>query len=526
MVWDKRCRQEGGKTLEFEERFGISGMAMVGVILGVFMAILDSSVVNVAIPKMMAVFATSQSTIEWVVTAYSLMVGMLTPISGYLGDRFGIKRMYVLALIIFVTGSGLCGAAWSDSSLIAFRVLQAIGGALIMPLSMTIIFTLSKAEKRGLVMGIWGIAIMVAPALGPTLSGYIVQNLDFRLIFYINVPIGIINLFIVQMYIPEFDRKTTGKFDLPGFITCISGFFCLLYGLSDAPTDGWSSIKIISLLIAAAILLSLFVVLELTTDNPMVELRLLKIRTFLTTNLAVSILMMGMMGWLFLLPIFFQNALGFSPLQTGLLYVPAALLTAALMPISGALFDRIGARPLGIIGFTITTFAASLLAKLNFEWTMLTIILVFMIRAIGMGLAMMPLRTFGMNSVPPPLVNRASALQNTIGNVASSIGVAIFGTIEQTHSDLSFATYMQHLSGKELQQISTFGIHPSVYGVTNPADLLRLMSILKQQAFQSGMHEALSYVVVFFTFAVFLTFFVGKKQKQDGSKGNTTVLSE
>ena len=255
------------------------------------MAVLDSSVVNVAIPKMMAVYATDQTTIEWVITAYTLTVGMFTPISGYLSDRFGAKRMYVFALVVFVVGSGLCGAAWSASSLIVFRVIQALGGALLMPISMTILFSLSKPEKRGLIMGIWGIAIMFAPAFGPTLSGYIVQNLNFRLIFYINVPIGIINIFMARAYIPELKSKDAGKFDLPGFVTCVIGFFCLLYALSDAPTSGWSSAKIISLFIAAAIFLALFVVLELTSENPMLELRLFKIRSFLASNIAVSVMM-------------------------------------------------------------------------------------------------------------------------------------------------------------------------------------------------------------------------------------------
>ena len=432
--------------MKFEEQFGISGLALTGILLGVFMAVLDTSVVNVAIAKMMAVYATDQSTIEWVITAYSLTVGMFTPVSGYLADRFGAKRMYVFALVTFVVGSGLCGVAWSVSSLIFFRVLQALGGALLMPISMTILFSLSKPEKRGLIMGIWGIAIMSAPAFGPTLSGYIVQNFNFRWIFYINVPIGIINIFIARAYIPELKPKDAGKFDLLGFVTCVIGFFCLLYALSDAPTSGWSSAKIISLFIGAAIFLALFVVLELTTENPMLELRLFKIRPFLASNIAVSFMSMAMMGELFLLPVFLQNGLGFSPLQTGILTMPGALMTAALMPISGALFDKVGARPLAIAGFIVMWIGSLMLINLNFNWTYLAIMVVYGVRSSGRGLAMAPLTTAGMNSVPPSLVNRASALQNTLRNVAASVGVAILGTVMTTYSNLSFVTYMQTIS--------------------------------------------------------------------------------
>lgn len=512
--------------MKFEESFGISGLAMIGVILGVFMAVLDSSVVNVAIPKMMAVYATDQTTIEWVITAYSLTVGMFTPISGYLADRFGAKRMYLAALFLFVIGSGLCGAAWSASSLIAFRVLQAFGGALLMPISMTILFSLSKPEKRGLIMGIWGIAIMFAPAFGPTLSGYIVQNLDFRLIFYINVPIGIINIFIAKAFIPELKPKDAGRFDLPGFITCVLGFFCLLYALSDAPTSGWASAKIVSLFIAAAILLSLFVVFELTTDNPMVDLRLLKNRAFLASNIAVSVLMIAMMGALFLLPVFLQNGLGFSPLQTGLLTMPGALVTAALMPVSGALFDKFGARPLAIIGFIVMLIASIMLVNLNFNWTYSAIMVVYVIRSSGMGLSMMPLRTAGMNAVPLVHVNRASALQNTLSNVAGSVGVAILGTAMTNHANLSLATYTQKVSVQSLQQISAYGMHPSVYGVSDPSDMSRLMGVLEQLAFQNGIRQAFIIAVIVTVIALIASLFVGKKQQMGGPKDKHAVAFE
>ncbi|MDR3539755.1 MAG: DHA2 family efflux MFS transporter permease subunit [Desulfosporosinus sp.] len=512
--------------MKFEENFGISGLAMIAVILGVFMAVLDSSVVNVAIPKMMAVYATDQNTIEWVITAYTLTVGMFTPISGYLADRFGAKRMYFLALVVFVLGSGLCGAAWSASSIIVFRVLQAFGGALLMPISMTILFSLSKPEKRGLIMGIWGIAIMFAPAFGPTLSGYIVQNLSFRLIFYINVPIGIINIFMAQAYIPELQAKEAGKFDLPGFVTCVIGFFCLLYGLSDAPTSGWSSAKIISLFVAAAVFLALFVVLELTAENPMLDLRLLKKRAFLASNIAVSVMMIAMMGALFLLPVFLQNGLGFSPLQTGLLTMPGALVTAALMPISGALFDKFGARPIAIVGFLVMLMASILLVNLNYNWTYSAIMLVYVIRSAGMGLAMMPLRTAGMNAVPLPLVNRASALQNTLSNVAGSVGVAILGTVMTTHANLSLATYTQKVSVQSLQKISAYGMHSSVYGITNQGDMSQLMSVLGQLAFQNGLRAAMIVTVIVTVIALIASLFVGKKQKMVGSKEAHAVAFE
>lgn len=498
--------------MSFEERFGIKGLTMISVILGVFMVILDTSVVNVAIPKMISVFATDQTTIEWVVTGYTLTVGMLTPASGYLADRFGMKRMYMLALFVFILGSGLSGAAWSASSIIGFRVIQAIGGALLLPISMTILFSLSKPEKRGLIMGIWGIASMFAPAFGPTLSGYIVQNLNFRLIFYINVPVGIINIFIAQAAIPRFESTKAGKFDLPGLITSLIGFFCLLYGFSDVPTRGWGSVEIISLFIAAGIFLSLFVVLELTTENPMIELRLLKIHPYLVSNIAAGILRVAMMGTLFLLPLFMQNGMGLTPFQSGLLTMPGALLTAVLLPISGALFDKIGARPLAILGLSIMMIASLFLINLNYNWTFTSIMMIYMFRQSGIGLSNMPLSTAGMNSVPRKYYNKASALQNTLRNVAGSFGTAILGTVLQNHENFSFVSYTQNISIQALKQVNSYGMQPSVYGPKNSAVLLQLMTVLKQIAFQNGTREALIVATIFTAIALLSSLFIGKKQ--------------
>jgi len=477
------------------------------------MAILDSSVVNVATPKMMMVYATDQSTIEWVITAYTLTEGMLTPVSGYLADRFGAKRMYQYALLIFVLGSALCGIAWSVSSLIIFRVLQATGGALLMPISMTILYSMAKPEKRGLVIGIWGIAIMFAPALGPTISGFILEYFNFRLIFYINVPIGIINFFMVKAYIPELETNNYGKFDLPGFITCVIGFFCLLYAISDASTSGWLSVKIISLLTAATFFLALFTVFELTTDNPMVELRLFKIRSFLISNISVFVITIGMMGILFILPIFLQNGLGFSPLKTGLLMMPAALVTAVLMPISGGLYDKFGARPLAISGITVMLIGSLLFINLNFNWTYMAIMMVYMFRTAGMGLAMMPLSTAGLDSVPAHLLNKGSALQNSLRNIAGSLGVAILGSVMTTHSNLSFATYMQNVSVQSAQKIAAYGLSPSVYGITNSSDVIHLMSVLKQFAFVNGVRKALIITTIVTLISLILSLFIESKKK-------------
>ncbi len=497
--------------MSFKERFGISFPALFAVVLGVFMAILDTTVVNVAIPKMMSVFNATQNQIQWVITAYLLVTGMLTPVSGYLGDRFGQKRIYLVALTIFTAGSALCGLAWSTDVLILFRIIQAVGGAMLMPVSMTILFSLSKPERRGTIMGIWGIALMFAPALGPTLSGYLVEYVDFRLIFYINVPIGILSFFMVAAAIPGFKGRPTESLDLPGLITSILGFFSLLYALSEGPTDGWHSLTIISLFVAAGILLAMFVAIELTAKNPMLDLRLFARRVYTVSIISSSLMSVAMLGALFILPIFLQNGLGLTPLQTGLLTLPGAIVTGVLMPISGYLFDRIGARLLGMVGLFIALVTTVQLIGLNYEWTFGAIMVIYMFRQAGMGLSMMPLSTAGMNDVPHALISRATALLTTMRNVAGSIGTAYLSTVMQTNSTSHFIEMSNRVTVSSLQGMN-LGQPQSVYGATSAGAVSQLANMLKQYAFQKGMQDAFGAAAIIGLIALVSVVFIGRRK--------------
>ncbi|MHB1626791.1 MAG: DHA2 family efflux MFS transporter permease subunit [Bacilli bacterium] len=497
--------------MSFKERFGIGFPALFAVVLGVFMAILDTTVVNVAIPKMMSVFNATQNQIQWVITAYLLVTGMLTPVSGYLGDRFGQKRVYLIALTIFTAGSALCGLAWSTDVLILFRVIQAVGGAMLMPVSMTILFSLSKPERRGTIMGIWGIALMFAPALGPTLSGYLVEYVDFRLIFYINVPIGILSFFMVAAAIPGFKGRPTESLDLPGLITSILGFFSLLYALSEGPSDGWHSLTIISLFVAAGVLLAMFVAIELTAKNPMLDLRLFARRVYTVSIISSSLMSVAMLGALFILPIFLQNGLGLTPLQTGLLTLPGAIVTGVLMPISGYLFDRIGARLLGIVGLFIALVTTVQLIGLNYEWTFGAIMVIYMFRQAGMGLSMMPLSTAGMNDVPHALISRATALLTTMRNVAGSIGTAYLSTVMQTNSTTHFLEMSNRVTVSSMQGMN-LGQPRSVYGATSAGAVSHLTNMLEQFAFQKGMQDAFGAAAIIGLIALASVFFLGKRK--------------
>ncbi|MCZ8511979.1 DHA2 family efflux MFS transporter permease subunit [Paenibacillus filicis] len=433
----------GGPVPEAKQK---TGLAMLALILGVFMAILDTSIVNVAIPKMMNVFGVNQSQIEWIVTAYSLVSGALVPATGFLGDRFGYKRIYIIALVIFTVGSGLCGMAWSNDSMIMFRIIQALGGGAMMPISMAMIFRLFPAEKRGMAMGLFGIAIMFAPATGPTLSGYIVEYLDWRLIFTLNVPIGIVDFFIASAALKEFKSPVQRSFDIWGFILSSGGLACLLYGVGMVAEKGWSDTEVLTFIGIASAALIAFVILELSISEPLLDLSLLKNGMFTLTLVISSLTTVIMMGMLFLIPIFLQNIAGLSAVQTGLILLPQAIASGIMMPIAGALYDKFGARALAIIGLLITSYGLYLTSKLTMDTSFSTIIFWLTLRAVGMGLMMMPLQTAGMSTVPMVKMGQGTALSNTIRQVSGAFGIAWLSLLFSTRKDFHAAGLADQMS--------------------------------------------------------------------------------
>jgi len=417
------------KKMELSEE--IPWSVVIIIMIGTFMAILDGSIVNVALPKMMAVFGANTDTIEWVVTAYMLALGVVMPLSGYLGDTFGYRRCYFMALCLFVTGSFLCGFAWSMDSLIAARVIQALGGGILTPLGMAIIYKTCPRSQIGVVLGVWGIASGAAPAIGPTLGGYIVQYVDWRMIFYLNVPIGLINLFLVATYLGESELIKGKHFDVMGIIFSTAGFFCLLLATSRAATVGWGNPLIVSLLAIAAVSLSAFVLNELTHPEPILQLSLFKNMVFTVANILTSILAVGMFGIIFLLPIMIQDVFGQTALKSGLIVFPGAIASGAMMPVGGWFFDRYGARGIVIVGTAILTVTSFMMHNFNDLTPFAYMTTIITLRGLGIGLAMMPTVNAAMNAVPPSLAGRASATINQMRQVCASLGIAILTTIMQ-----------------------------------------------------------------------------------------------
>ena len=407
---------------------------LVAAIFGVFVSILDATVVNTALPKIQEAFGTDLHAASYVATAYTLAQGVVIAISGYLANRYGVKRVYLTSLALFTIGSALCGIAWSMPILILFRVLQGAGGATLLPLSLTLVFGAFPPEQRGLANGVFGIPILAAPAFGPALGGYIAQYVDWRWIFYLNVPIGIVGVILGWRVLRESQIQRDLRFDWRGFLILAPGLALLLYGLSNLSYDGWNSILTVAgPTIVALILLVIAVPLELRAKSPLLDLRLFTGRNFLVGNIIIWVATVGLFGATFLLPQYLQALRGLTPSASGLLLMPQGLAAIVGTVISGALYNRLGARVLVLIGavaITIDTYLLSTFSTLNSNLTLFIPLLI--VRGLALPLLTQTTNTLALNEISNRALAGANTVLNITRSVVSSLAVAVLINILQS----------------------------------------------------------------------------------------------
>ncbi|MFJ5624892.1 DHA2 family efflux MFS transporter permease subunit [Peribacillus loiseleuriae] len=417
-------------------------LALIAVIIGAFAAVLNNSLINVAIPSLTIDLGSTTNKIQWVLTGYMLASGVIIPIIGYMEERIGYKKFLILALSVFTSGSVLCAFAWNDTSLIVARIITGLGGGIIGPLSMAVIYKIMPREQIGTALGLWGVSAMVAPAIGPTLSGYLIEWFNWRFLFIICVPVGLFAILAVWLLLKEPPKVEPKSFDFIGFLLAATFAGTLMYALSSGQSSGWTSFEIVGLFFISFWSLIFLIFVEANAENPVIDLSLFKNVTFMLSIFISSLVMAGLMGVMFILPLFLQNIQQMGPIDTGLLMMPQAICMAIMMPVAGKLFDKIGPVPLGVVGLalmTITTYQLHILtADTMHEW----MVPILMIRGIGVGLCMMPISTAGMNAVAPQLISKASALSNLIRQVASSISIVLFTLVMQNRT----ATHLQHIT--------------------------------------------------------------------------------
>ncbi|HEX6404530.1 MAG TPA: DHA2 family efflux MFS transporter permease subunit [Pseudonocardiaceae bacterium] len=405
------------------------GLPLAVLIAGMFMSVLDISIVNVAIPTIQNEFGVTTDDVQWVVTAYTLALGVVVPVTAWLGDRFGLSRVYHLALLAFAAGSALCGLAWDLNSLVIFRIVQAIPGGILPVITMSILFRIVPRDRLGAAMGLYGLGVVFAPAVGPTLGGYLVEYVNWRLIFFINVPIGIIGAVAAVLVLPHFPRLAWRRFDVLGFMTVAGGLFAVLLALSEGENWGWYSYRVLGLITLSVLSLALFVVIELAVDDPLLDIRIFRYGAYTHSLALISLLMVVMFGVLFYIPLFLQAGQGMGALDAGITLLPQALMMGVLMPIAGRVYDRIGPRWPAAIGLALVSVSTYLLHTITIDTTRAHIMWILVLQGAGLGMAMMPIFTGGVAVIPLPQVNAASAFNNVVQRVSGALGLAVLTAI-------------------------------------------------------------------------------------------------
>ncbi|WJD67035.1 DHA2 family efflux MFS transporter permease subunit [Staphylococcus epidermidis] len=490
------------------------GKILAAMLFGMFIAILNQTLLNVALPKINTEFNISASTGQWLMTGFMLVNGILIPISAFLFNKYSYRKLFIIGLALFTLGSLVCAISFNFPIMMSGRVLQAIGAGILMPLGSNVIVTIFPPEKRGEAMGTMGIAMILAPAIGPTLSGYIVQNYHWNVMFYGMFFIGIIAIVIGLFWFKLYQSTTNPKADIPGIIYSTIGFGSLLYGFSEAGNKGWGSTEIVTMFIVGTVFIIFFIIRELRMKAPMLNLEVLKYPTYTLTTIINMIVMMSLYGGMILLPLYLQNLRGFSALDSGLLLLPGALVMGALGPVAGKLLDTIGIKPLAIFGIGIMTYATWELSKLNMDTTYLHIMWIYIVRSFGMAFIMMPIMTAGMNALPPRLISHGNAFVNTMRQLAGSIGTAILVTVMTTQQTNHLSAFSEELDKTNPVIQDHMRELAQQYGGESAA-MKVLLEHVNKLASVEGVNDAFIVATIISAIALILSLFLqGKKKAQ------------
>lgn len=422
------------------------------IVLGMMMVILDSTAVNVAITSLVTDLNAPLTTLQWTITGYMLAMAAIIPLAGWLSDRFGAKKVFLTTVILFTLGSILCSMAQTAEQLIIFRLIQGLGGGMVQPLGMAMVFRLAPPGKKGRVMGLLGIPMLLAPASGPVLSGWLLEVASWHWIFLINLPIGIIALLLGLRYLPASAQSQVHSLDIKGMLLAPIAFTMLTYGVSQGK-EGWTAMGTLIGLLVGGIALILFVIVELHQEQPLLELRIFSSPSFTKGVLISWIMLISLNGSMVFIPLYLQQVKGYSPLATGLIMSAQAITSGVFMPIGGHIFDKFGVRPLAMSGLSVIAGALFLLSAITQDTGLIYVIITLSLLGTGMGLAMMSLNTHNLQSAPSELVSRVTPLTSATAQVVISFAVA------GLTGYLSFrTTYFQSLTEDSIAaSIAAFG---------------------------------------------------------------------
>ncbi|WP_042474830.1 DHA2 family efflux MFS transporter permease subunit [Bacillus ndiopicus] len=467
--------------------------------IGTFVAFLNNTLLNIALPSIMVDLKIKDySTVQWLSTGYMLVSGILVPASAFLITKFKNRTIFIASMGLFLLGTVMAAFAPSFGILIAGRMVQAAGAATMSPLLMNIMLISFPIEKRGTAMGLFGLVMFAAPAIGPTLSGWIVEHYDWRVLFEMIIPFAALSLVLGIWKLRNVMPTREVTIDYLSLLLSTIGFGGLLYGFSMAGSKGWGELEVYGTIIIGALGLITFIIRQLKLEEPLLNLAVYKHPMFALASVISMVMSVAMFSGMILTPAYVQTVRGISPFDAGLMMLPGALVMGFMSPITGKLFDKYGPRVLAITGILIMTISTYFLTKLSMESSHAYIITVYTVRSLGMSLVMMPIMTNGLNQIPMKLNPHGTAINNTVQQVTGAIGTAIFVTIMNSHTKSRAA----ELAAEAKEKAMASGVQPTESQIAE----------MTAQIGQSAMLEGINFTFLVATgvsiVALILAFFV------------------
>ncbi|ANU26392.1 DHA2 family efflux MFS transporter permease subunit [Planococcus versutus] len=422
------------QTLDKSQSFDLKKhIPLLAVLLsGAFITILNQTLLATALPPIMKDLKISESTVQWLQSIFMLVNGIMIPITAFLIGKFTTRSLFLTAMGTFAMGTLIAAVSPDFTFLLIGRMLQGAGAGIMMPLLQTILFLIFPVSQRGKAMGMFGLIIAFAPAIGPSLSGYLVDHYPWRSVFYVVLPIAIVIIVAAYFLLKNVTEQTNPKMDYLSIVLSTFGFGGLLYGFSVAGNVGWLSPNVLISLVIGAVTLYLFITRQLKLEEPILEFRVFKYSIFSLATALGMIVFASMIATTVILPLFMQNLLGFNALHSGLMLLPGAIVMGVMNPVTGALFDKYGARWLLRIGFAILTVTTFFFANLSQDTTFTYLATLNAIRMLGIAMVMMPSTTLGLNQLPNRLISHGTAMNNTFRQISGAIGTAVLVTITIT----------------------------------------------------------------------------------------------
>lgn len=421
---------ENNQTFDFKKNIPILAVLL----SGAFITILNQTLLATALPPIMIDFQVTENTVQWLQSIFMLVNGIMIPITAFLIGKFTTRKLFIFAMSSFAVGTLLAAITPFFSLLLVGRILQGAGAGIMMPLLQTIMFLLFPVEQRGRAMGMFGLVIAFAPAIGPSLSGYLVDHYPWRSVFYVVLPIAIVIIISAYFILKNITPLTDPKVDYFSIILSTLGFGGLLYGFSIAGSAGWGSVSVLISLIVGSITLIMFITRQLKLETPILEFKIFSYRLFTLTTVLGMIIFSAMIASTVILPLYMQIMLGYNAFHSGLMLLPGAIVMGVMNPITGTLFDKYGAKWLLRTGLFLATVTTFMFSNLSVETSFLYLAVLNAIRMLGISMVMMPSTTLGLNQLPKQLISHGTAMNNTLRQIAGAVGTAILVTVMTTTS--------------------------------------------------------------------------------------------